>query len=89
MFKSAKNFIKCLTTSKQEKINYLKKRIYDYYFTVYQTMLYKQEENEVNVPDFMLHNTVKKLTATRTKLELERVIHECRVNKCFANAIKG
>lgn len=85
MFKSMKNFIKCVTSKRDDKIKYLKHRIFDYYYTVTLTQLSK---GSVNLPEFIIRNQAKNYAESATHYNIQNVIEENRLNQCFAKALQ-
>lgn len=88
MLKSVTRVVKSLFTSEQKKINFLQKKIYDYYYTQYSILYNANNPQEVNIPSFLIIPQVRELAMKDTKIQLERVIKQCKVNKYYLEALK-
>lgn len=78
--------LRCLFTPQQKKIDFLQKKVTDYYYTCLMSEQY-QKMNGVKIPEFFIEKNIKELAVKKAKADLENVIAECRVNKCFRQAI--
>lgn len=85
MFKS----IKCLFTPYNKKVNVLTTKTYDYYYTILINNAKTQNAAGVQIPIFAIEQSVRKQALAKAKEELEKVIAEKRVHRCYKKAICG
>lgn len=86
MFKYLKKILKLLFATTSERYNFLYVKIYDYFFTVY-SLKYLPLVGSVDIPEFLTLIRVTNLASKRTKMELDKVMREGRLNKCYCKAI--
>lgn len=88
MFKTAIQMVKCFFTPEAEKKAILFKKIYAYYYTTYMAKL-NNPDSGVVIPDFLLEGRIAGYAVSKAQRDLEKVIRECRLNKCYINALNS
>lgn len=86
MFKYLKKISKLLFATTSERYNFLYVKIYDYFYTVY-SLKYLLLVDTVDVPEFLTIIRITNLASKRTKIELNKIMREGRLNKCYYKAI--
>lgn len=88
MLKTAIQKIKCLFIPESEKKAILFKKIYAYYYTAYMAKL-NNPDSGVVIPDFLLEGRIAGYAMSKAQKDLKKVIRECRLNKCYINALNS
>lgn len=86
MFKYLKKISKLLFATTSERYNFLYVKIYDYFYTVY-SLKYLPLVDTVDIPEFITIIRITNLASKRTKIELDKIMREGRLNKCYQKAI--
>ncbi len=68
---------------KQRKVNALYKAAYIYYFDYFQMKETLKERSEIEIPEFLRIEQIRKAAQERASEEVMRVVNENRINKCF------
>lgn len=68
---------------KQRKVNALYQAAYIYYFDYFQMKEMLRERSEIEIPEFLKTEQIKKAAQERASEEVMKVIKENRINKCF------
>jgi hypothetical protein len=79
-----KNQIKCRFTSEKEKIKFLQKKVYNYYYSI---LVNKEISGDIKIPYFLIINQVKSQALELTSKDISDVIKNKRVNECYLKAI--
>ena len=68
---------------KQKKVNALYQAAYIYYFDYFQMKEMLKEKSEIEIPEFLTREQIKKAAQERASEEVMKVINENRINQCF------
>lgn len=85
MFKS----IKCLLTPYKTKVEVLKNKAFDYYYTIFLNTAKVKNAEGVQIPLFVIEERVFAMAKQEAKEQIDKVIAENRVHRCYKKAICG
>lgn len=82
-----KKFLQILFTPQSKKIDYLRKKFFDYHYTIYQVKLFDSNSNGVRIPDFILENRVNSYATKAAEEDIAKIVSENKVSEYFAKAL--